>query len=368
MTHLANSEQLLNTPVQLPVSWYCDPHVYETEMRLLFGRNGHGYVGHELMVPNVGDYYTLNWMDNAKALVRSSQGVQLLSNVCRHRQSIILKGKGSAQNIVCPLHRWTYDMDGKLLGAPHFPGNPCLDLANTPLTTWNGMLFAGKRDIARDFANLGVMEDLDFSGYVFDRMTITDYNINWKTFMEVYLELYHVIPFHPGLGQFVDPNALTWEHGDWYNAQIVGINNQLLRPGTETYRPWHEQVIRYMDGKEPRQGAIWLTYYPNLMIEWYPNALVISTIIPHGPEKCTNVCEFYYPEDIALFEREYVEAQQRAYDETAIEDEEICDRMTQGRRALYDQGIEEFGPYQSPMEDGLVHFHEFMRREVEPHL
>ena len=74
--------------------------------------------------------------------------------------------------------------------------------------------------------------------------------------------------------------------------------------------------------------------------------------------------EFYYPEEIALFEREFVEAEQAAYRETAVEDDEICMRMTDGRRALHKQGISEVGPYQSPMEDGMLHFHEFLRREL----
>src|SRR3954468_876879 len=111
----------------------------------------------------------------------------------------------------------------------------------------------------------------------------------------------------------------------------------------------------------PKQGAIWLTYYPNVMVEWYPNVLVVSTIVPKDPEHCSNVVEFYYPEDIVLFEREFVSAEQAAYNETAIEDAEICKRMTDGRRALHNQGINETGPYQSPMEDGLLHFHEFLR-------
>jgi choline monooxygenase len=90
--------------------------------------------------------------------------------------------------------------------------------------------------------------------------------------------------------------------------------------------------------------------------------------VPRGPEACTNVVEFYYPEDIALFEREFVEAEQAAYRETALEDAEIIERMTAGRRALLQQGLCETGPYQSPLEDGMRHFHEFVRREIEPHL
>lgn len=363
MTDLANVSALTRTPVQLPVDWYFDSRILEIEKKVLF-ENGPGYIGHELMVPETGSYRTLEWMNHAKTLVRNQNGVDLLSNVCRHRQSIMLKGSGHAHNIVCPLHRWTYDMSGKLLGAPHFPGNPCLDLGRTPLTSWNGLLFAGARNPNIDLSRLGVLADLDFSGYMLDRVMIEEYPVNWKTFIEVYLEDYHVGPFHPGLGQFVDADDLRWEFGEWYSVQTVGVNQMLGNPGSPTYEKWHQAVLRYNKGEPPKQGAIWLTYYPNVMVEWYPNVLVISTIVPRGPEHCSNVVEFYYPEDIALFEREFVEAQQRAYIETAREDEEICRRMTEGRRALFEQGRNEFGPYQSPMEDGMIHFHEFMRAQL----
>ena len=118
----------------------------------------------------------------------------------------------------------------------------------------------------------------------------------------------------------------------------------------------------------PRHGAIWLTYYPATMVEWYPHVLVVSTLVPKGPQKTLNIVEFYYPEDIHAFEREFVEAEQAAYLETAREDDEIAERMDAGRNALYAQGRSEEGPYQSPMEDGMQHFHEFVRREVAPHV
>ncbi len=367
MSDLSHTTALDRNPTQLSIDWYFDPKIYELEKRILFDQ-GPGYVGHELMVPNVGDYHVLDWMNKGKALVRNQNGIDLLSNICRHRQARMLDGRGNARNIVCPLHRWTYDMSGKLLGAPHFPGNPCLDLGKTALQNWNGLLFTGPRDIAKDLANLGVLKDLDFDGYMLDRVHIQPYNFSWKTFIEVYLEDYHVVPFHPGLGHFVNCDELKWEYGDWYSVQTVGIANQLGKPGSPVYRKWHEQVLRYGEGRMPRHGAIWLTYYPNIMVEWYPHVLVVSTVWPTGIESCVNVVEFYYPEDIALFEREFVEAEQAAYEETAIEDEEICQRMQDGRKALYLRGDNEVGPYQSPMEDGMVHFHEFLRRQIGPHL
>ncbi len=367
MSALSSVTAFRKTSPQLPVQWYFDPRIYEVEQRLLFD-NGPGYVGHELMVPNAGDYHVLDWQDNAQALVRNTNGIELLSNICRHRQAVILKGRGNTKNIICPLHRWTYGLDGKLLGAPHFDENPCLDLASTPLANWNGLLFAGRRDVARDLARLGVMKDLDFSGYMLDRVEIDEYACNWKTFIEVYLEDYHVDPFHPGLGHFVNVGDLRWEFGDWHSVQTCGIKNALSRPGSPVYQRWHEQVLRYGEGRQPGHGAIWLTYFPNIMVEWYPHVLVVSTIQPRGPEACSNIVEFYYPEDIALFEREFVEAEQTAYRETAVEDAEIIARMTEGRRALWRQGRSETGPYQTPLEDGMVHFHEFLRREVAPRL
>jgi phenylpropionate dioxygenase-like ring-hydroxylating dioxygenase large terminal subunit len=363
MSDLSNVARFSRTAPQLPVHWYFDPAIYEIEKRVLFD-GGPGYMGHELMVPNVGDYHSLQWLGDAKALVRNEGGIELLSNICRHRQATILKGRGSAKNIVCPLHRWTYGLDGRLLGAPHFPENPCLDLARTPLTRWNGMLFAGKRDVARDMATLGVAAELDFSGYLLNRVEIDEYACNWKTFIEVYLEDYHVEPFHPGLGRFVNVSDLRWELGDWYSVQTCGVNAGLAKAGSEVYRRWHEQVLRYQEGRQPAHGAIWLTYFPNIMVEWYPHVMVVSTIVPRGPEACSNVIEFYYPEDIALFEPEFVAAEQAAYRETAVEDTEICARMTAGRHALFQQGIDEAGPYQSPLEDGMRHFHEFIRRHV----
>ena len=87
-----------------------------------------GYVGHELMVPEQGSYRTLSAENEGRLLVRNQQGIELLSNVCRHRQALMLNGSGQIDNIVCPLHRWTYDLEGQLLGAPHFGDKPCLNL------------------------------------------------------------------------------------------------------------------------------------------------------------------------------------------------------------------------------------------------
>ena len=89
------------------------------------------------------------------------------------------------------------------------------------------------------------------------------------------------------------------------------------------------------------------------MVEWYPNVLVVSTLYPSGPQQTTNIVEFYYPEEMAAFEREYVEAQQAAYLETCVEDDEIALRMDQGRAALLARGDDEVRTL--PVTDGGRH-------------
>jgi choline monooxygenase len=368
------SLQLQQASSQLPVSSYFDPVLFQRELDTIFQR-GPRYVGHQLAVPNPGDYYALPQEGEGRALVRNAQGgIELVSNVCRHRQAVMLKGKGTllgqgkghaGGNIVCPLHRWTYSPQGELLGAPHFAQDPCLNLNNYKLREWNGLLFEDNGyDVAADLAALGPQNELSFDGYVLDHVELHQCNYNWKTFIEVYLEDYHVGPFHPGLGQFVTCEDLRWEFGKNYSVQTVGVANRLGKAGSPIYERWHQALLDYRGGKPPKHGAIWLTLYPHIMVEWYPHVLTVSTLHPISPTQTLNMVQFYYPEEIAAFEREFVEAQKAAYMETCIEDDEIGERMDAGRKALLARGDNEVGPYQSPMEDGMQHFHEWYRAAI----
>jgi phenylpropionate dioxygenase-like ring-hydroxylating dioxygenase large terminal subunit len=354
------------TPVksQLPVSAYFDDALFKREVDW-FAKYGPRYVGHTLMVPERGDYYALPHEGEGRVLVNGPNGIDLLSNVCRHRQAIMLNGRGKTESIVCPLHRWTYDLEGRLLGAPHFAEQPCVQLDRSDdLQNWRGLLFEGPNTIADTLAGMVAADQFNFEGHVLDHVEIHECAYNWKTFIEVYLEDYHVGPFHPGLGRFVTCDDLRWEFGRQWSVQTVGVNAELARPGTSVYQRWHAELMRFRGGIAPQHGAIWMTLYPNVMIEWYPHVLVVSTLIPRGPQATTNIIEFYYPEEIALFEREFVEAERAAYRETCVEDDEIALRMDAGRRALLNRGQDDAGPYQSPMEDGMQHFHEWYRREL----
>ena len=270
---------------QLSVDSYFDEALFKLEQQTLF-QNGPRYVGHRLAAPNPGDFYTLPQENAGRALIHGKAGIELVSNVCRHRQALILQGKGSIAanasgglgNLVCPLHNWTYDTSGQtagkpmgqLIAAPHFVCDPDLHLHNYKLQEWNGLLFEDNgRNVAADMAQLGPRADLDFSGYKLDHVEMHECNYNWKTFIEVYLEDYHVGPFHPGLGNFVTTGDLQWEFKPDYSVQTVGVANRLGHAGSAIYERWQTALLQHQQdnfgGKPPKYGAIWLTYHDRVV-------------------------------------------------------------------------------------------------------
>jgi len=376
MTDIGRMAHLAPARTQLAVDTYFDQARFEREQKSIFEQFSR-YVGHQKSVPQPGDWRSLSYENNGRVLVRGQNGIELLSNVCRHRQALMLGGetgnvsghsnthgnlRDTAGNIVCPLHRWTYDKQGQLLGAPHFDNTPCLNLERFALNDCHGLLFEGPRDPVAEIGKLFKRPEFDFSDYVLDHVEVHQCNYNWKTFIEVYLEDYHVAPFHPGLGHFVTCDDLSWEFTEHYSMQRVGVHRALSQPGSPAYKVWHDKLLAFRGGQAPDFGAVWVTYFPTHMIELYPHVAVLSTLYPKSPTETVNIVEFYYPEEIALFEREFVEAQREAYMETAVEDDEIAERMDAGRAALRARGTSEIGPYQSPMEDGMQHFHEWYRK------
>lgn len=359
-----------NPPVKLsadqamPIASYFGAEAFAREQAAVFA-TAPRYAGHQLMVPTRGDYYVLAHRDNAQMLLHAEDDhYTLVSNVCRHSQSVMLEGRGNARVISCPVHRWAYDLHGRQIAAPHFKTNPCRNLAVSPLQVWQGMLFEAGRDVAAELRDLPLQDCINFDKYTFNRAETVTYDVNWKIFIEVYLENYHVGPMHPGLGNFVNPPDLTWYFSEHYSLHSVGIRSSLSKPGTSVYRDWHEAVLRRFGAARPPFGAIWMLYYPNIMLEWYPGALVISTVQPLAPEKCLNVVEFFYDQDIVVNDPAYIAAHQRAYQETALEDEAIYHRLARGRRICYLRGEQDYGPKHSPLEDGVVAFHRYLNQKI----
>lgn len=341
---------------------YFSEKVLKQELKYVFTRN---YLGHTNSIPENGDFRVSDH-DEGVMIVNKDGVYNKLSNICAHRQAIMMMGIGKVENIVCPLHSWTYDLEGNLIGAPHFDDQPCERLPISTPSVLNGIIMDSKYLKGLDGLFEGpITKDINFDGYKFHSKQVHECNYNWKTFIEVYLEDYHVDVFHPGLRSVVDCSSLEWEFGEQYSAQRVG-RSKIIKPGSAKYMTWIEELKDYraLSGTKPEEnlGAIWLTIYPNIMVEVYEEAIMISTLVPISPTKTKNIVEFFYREDIAEFEPALVKAHQAAYMETCIEDDDIAERMDAGRKSLLDSGKPELDKvyYQAEMEAGMKHFHEYI--------
>ena len=348
----------------LPISWYFDPEIWEVERRKLFDRS-HGYVGHLAMVPKEGDYLALAAANDGWLLTRSGGEVRAVSNVCRHRQARMLDGRGSAKRIVCPVHNWVYDCRGRQLAAPHFDENPCLHLETRELSEWNGLLYGGPRDPHRDLASLAGTFSINAEEYLLDRFDVEEYPINWKAIIEVFVEDYHIGAVHPGFRAFVDSGHVRAGGdsmvGNRFFLEKVRTRWPLGAPGSDNFAEYQRLLLDLDGGREPEFGAVWLCHFPNQLIELYPHAFVVSTYESLAPEQ-TRVCsEYYFHREVYETRKDFVEVANAVFAEVSAEDQEVSDRFHAGRSALYRRGCDQPGPYQQPMEQGLAHFHAFLR-------
>src|SRR6202012_5316611 len=85
-----------------------------------------------------GDHRVIDVAGESILVVRNREGLlRAFYNVCRHRGSRLCRPPGEApalsggvtggRGIVCPYHNWTYDLDGKLVAAPHLRPLPAAD-------------------------------------------------------------------------------------------------------------------------------------------------------------------------------------------------------------------------------------------------
>lgn len=345
------------------ISSYFNNEYQDKEIEALFNaEDSVKYIGHKLMAPNHNDFRVISNTNDRWTLFNLNGSHNIVSNICLHRQSKLLSGSGNRKTIGCKVHCWTYHNDGRVKSTPFFESPNITELKKRELSEWNGLLFDG-RTPEIDLKSAGVDQYVNFDKYFFHSSTTTEYNFNWKTFSEVYLENYHVFGMHPGLRDFVNPTDLEWVTGKDFSLQKVGINTALkMRSGTEKYEKWHNKISSEFPNELPRYGAIWIYIYPNVMIEWYPNVLVISTIHPVEPQRCVNHVEFFYPKDLYQKNPDYFKVQQEVYEETAIEDEEACLLLDVGRKSLWIRGESEYGPIEPFLELGVKEFYEYLKK------
>ena len=103
----------------LPPRSYSDGDWYAREMRDVFG-GGWVAVARVEELEEQGSYRCATIGDEPVVVVRNRSGeLRALSNVCRHRGTVLAEGSGVARSLQCPHHGWTFRLDGSLSAAPH---------------------------------------------------------------------------------------------------------------------------------------------------------------------------------------------------------------------------------------------------------
>ena len=236
-TALQQSEALdFDNAWTMPKNYYTSPAVLELEREHLFGREWI-CIGRVEEIAKPGDYMAFQLCDEPIVAVRGEDGkVRVLSNVCRHRGTLLAQGKGHGHRLVCPYHHWSYDLEGKLTGAPRMDAHKSFEKSDCHLPQfaseeWHGFLFANVSRMPPPLAPRLAGLDRLIRNYHMEQQRlhwVADevWHTNWKCLIENFMEGYHLSPLHKTTLAPVNPTKLCthFEAGDAYFGYNAGYS------------------------------------------------------------------------------------------------------------------------------------------------
>ncbi|WP_135449240.1 MULTISPECIES: aromatic ring-hydroxylating oxygenase subunit alpha [Tabrizicola] len=271
----------------MPKSVYTSSEFAEAEQRHIFAKEWL-CAGRADALANPGDYLTMDISGEPIIILRDRDGtLRAMSNVCRHRMSTLLEGRGNVRSIVCPYHAWTYNLDGSLRGAPAMALNEgfCKEDVRLPtvrVEDWLGWIMVtlnpdapSPHEALKDVESL--VGYLDMASY---RETFREefrWATNWKVLAENFMESYHLPVCHQGtIGGTVDLLKMTCPEGyPSFNYHYIVKNDtlplSLAHPSNTT-----------LQGDQRR--ITWLlSIYPALLITLTPGYFWYLSLTPDGP-------------------------------------------------------------------------------------
>ena len=187
---------------------YSSDEVYRLEVERLFRRDWL-FVGREEELAEPGDYLTLRIADEPIVIARAKEGdLHAYYNMCVHRGVEVVQGCGNARSFMCPYHGWTYDLDGRLLGAGFMKGCVGFEAASERLRplrleTWRRNIFVSFDPAAPPLAEHVAEFEKDFAFMrpeacrLGNKIELT-LDCNWKFVPENLMDFYHVGVLHAG--------------------------------------------------------------------------------------------------------------------------------------------------------------------------
>ncbi len=320
--------------VTLRANLYRDPQAYHREREAVFAA-GWQFLAHETEVPQSGDYFAGDVAGWPVLAVRHADGVlRGFHNVCRHRAGpLALDGAGHCgQELTCKYHGWRYALDGRLRSAQDFGVAEGFDprefgLFPVALEIWQGFIFVNLDQKAGPLSELVAPLSAHFEAHGVRVAPATLrrshlLNCNWKTYVENYLEGYHIPVVHPRLASEVD--------GANYRVRMDGC-----------------VAIHQVPTLSGINDGLWAWLWPNLAFNVYRYGLMVEHMQPVGHDRTRlDYLYFYDPEVTDMT------AVLAASDELTAEDKFICEAV---QRNL-DAGVYDTGVLSPRHEDGVAWF------------
>ncbi len=272
----------------MPTSVYTSEDFVEAELKHVFSKDWY-CVGRADALSKTGDYVTAELAGQPIVVLRDADHqLRAMSNVCLHRMSTLLQGRGNAKTIVCPYHAWTYNLDGKLRGAPAMSQNEgfCKDHYRLPQVRceeWLGWVFVCLDPDAQAVSvQLSEVEDMisayDMTNYSESFYEEHVWNTNWKVLAENFMESYHLPVCHAGtIGGLSKLEDMVCPPGrSAFNYHTI-LKDESLRIAMA-----HPTKNNRLKGEERRTTYL-LALYPSLMITLTPGYFWYISLHPKGP-------------------------------------------------------------------------------------
>jgi choline monooxygenase len=347
----------------LPSTLYTDPAVFAAEAQKIFSRTWQ-VAGHSSQVSHAGDYFTTRVAGEPLLITRDTDGnLRGFYNVCRHRAGPPAEGCGSRRLFRCRYHGWTYSLDGSLISATEIEGVEGFhpeDFALAPVRTeqWFNLVFINLDPQARPLLeSLGELprqaERFPFTRMkLFERRTY-DMKCNWKTYVDNYLEGYHLPSVHPGLNRELDFNAYVVEP---HQVGGAGRQQRCYEGYVRQYspirgaQPGDPMPRRYQEAHEDlTTDYFWI--FPNWMLNCYPDNVSLNIVLPVEAERTLAVFEWYLPEKD--HSTPAGKASVEFSDQIQIEDAAICEAV---QKNLHSRSYSR-GRFSVKQEKGVHAFH-----------
>ncbi|CAN5499964.1 N/A [soil metagenome] len=313
---------------------YRDPAAFDRERQGVFAAAWQ-FLGHESELPQAGDYLAGDIAGWPVVAVRGEDGaVRAFHNVCRHRAGpLVGEGQGACgKELTCRYHGWRYALDGRLRNAVDFGATEGFDprdwgLLPVRIETWRGFLFVNVDGAAGPLADLTAPLDrlFDERGITLGAATLRrghDLACNWKTYVENYLEGYHIPIVHPQL-------ASELEMDDYWVKMDGAV------------------AVHEAPTKSGVNDGLWAWLWPNLAFNVYRYGLMVEHMRPVGHDRTRlDYLYFYDPQTADM------EAVLGASNTITAEDVEICEAVQKNLNA----GAYEVGVLSPRHEDGVAWF------------